>query len=266
MPNIPLMNHVSRPLLGLLVATVVFFALWIVALKPSSPGTPGNSGLGQYQSAVNEAKASAASQDRAAAAGGNTVAGSGSTQTTAAKPVTAAVKPGATAAVKPAAATTAKPAATAAVKPATAAKPPTTAKRATTAKPATHAATATKPGARAPAAARTRAATPTQRLKVVDRALADHRVLALLFYNPAASDDQAVKRELQTVPSRGGRVVKLAIPLAEVANYPVVTTQVLIQSSPTLVIIDSARQAFTLVGFSSAFEIAHRVGDALKMR
>jgi hypothetical protein len=236
-----LMSHVPRPLLGLLVATVVFFALWIVALKPSSSGTTGNTGLGQYQSAINQAKASAASQDRAAAAAGNRV-GTGSSQTAATK----------------SAATAAKSAATA-VKPATAAKP---AAAATAAKPAT----ATKPAAQPHAAARTRAATPTERINVVNRALADHRVLALLFYNPAASDDQAVKQELGTVPTRGGRVVKLAIPLAEVANYPVVTNQVLIQSSPTLVIIDSSRQAFTLVGFSSGFEIAHRVGDALKMR
>ena len=31
------MAHVSRPLIGLLVATVVLFALWVVALKPSGP-------------------------------------------------------------------------------------------------------------------------------------------------------------------------------------------------------------------------------------
>jgi hypothetical protein len=222
------MTHVPRPLLGLLVATVVFFALWIVALKPGSSDTSGSTGLGQYQSAINEAKASAKSQNRAAAAAGSTVV----------------AKPAAVAAAKPAAAEP-KPAAAAAVpKPAAVAPKPAPA---LTKAPTAH-------------------ATATQRLNLVDRALATHKVLALLFYNPAASDDQAVKQELTTVPTSGGRVVKLAIPLAELANYPLVTTQVLIQSSPTLVIVDSARQAFTLVGFSSAFEITRRVGDALSMR
>ncbi|HEY5318760.1 MAG TPA: hypothetical protein VIJ20_12300, partial [Solirubrobacteraceae bacterium] len=133
----------------------------------------------------------------------------------------------------------------------------------------THAATATHAASRtrtAKTSASPRVTTPTERLNVVNRALAEHKVLALLFYNPAAADDQAVKQELGTIPSGRGRVVKLAIPLSEVANYPVVTTQVLIQSSPTLVIVDSSRQAFTLVGYASAFEIAHRVGDALSMR
>jgi hypothetical protein len=253
------MTHVPRPLLGVLVATIVFFALWIVALKPSSSTTGASSGLGQYQSAINQAKASAASQDRAAAAANNTTAGGASGQSAASGGAPAAAKPGA--AAKPAAAATAaKPAAhakstAAAAKPATAAKPTTR----------THAATSTETSSHAKPVAASRPATPIQRLNVVDRALADHKVLAILFYNPAASDDQAVKQELQTVPTSGGRVVKLAIPLTEVANYPVVTNQVLIQSSPTLVIIDSSRQAFTLVGFSSAFEIAHRVGDALSM-
>ncbi|HEY5317711.1 MAG TPA: hypothetical protein VIJ20_07005, partial [Solirubrobacteraceae bacterium] len=81
------MTHVSRPLLGLLVATVLFFTLWLVALKPSSSTTKGGSGLGQYQSAINAAKGSAASQNHAAAAGGNTVAGGAGA---AAKPAPAA--------------------------------------------------------------------------------------------------------------------------------------------------------------------------------
>jgi hypothetical protein len=100
----------------------------------------------------------------------------------------------------------------------------------------------------------------------VDKALSAHKVLALLFYNPAAPDDQAVKRELGTIPTSAGRVVKLAVPITEVANYPVVTNQVQIQTSPTLVIVDKKAQAFTLVGFADTFEIAHRVGDALSVR
>jgi len=248
----PVMTHVSRPLIGLLVATVLFFALWLVALKPSSSTSSGRSGLGQYQSAINEAKASAVAQNRAAAAGGNTVAGAPKRAPAAAakaKPAPAAAK------AKP------DPAAAAKAKPAVAAKHTTAA--ATKPATATHTAkhTATPKPAPAP-----RAATPSQRLNVVNRALAEHKVLALLFYNPAAPDDQAVKQELGTIPTHGGRVLKLAIPLREVANYPVVTTQVLIESSPTLVIVDRSRQAFSLVGYTSQFEIAHRVGDALSMR
>jgi hypothetical protein len=227
------MTHVPRPLLGLLVATVAFFALWIVALKPSSSSSSASPGLGKYQSAINAAKASVAAQNRAAAA---------------ANPTGAAVTTSPTAASG--GATAAQPATAAAANAANPAKPTAAAK--------------STPAA-APAAA-AKAATPTQRVNVVDRALKAHRVLALLFYNPAAADDQAVKQELRTIPTRRGRVVKLAIPISEVANYPVVSNQVPIQGSPTLVIIDRSAQAFTLVGFASGFEIAHRVNDALSMR
>jgi hypothetical protein len=201
---------------------VVFFALWLTVLKPSSSGSAGSPALGQYQPAINAAKASAASQNAAAAAAGNTIS------SRSAKPAATTTKP---------AATTTKPAATAA-------------------KPA---ATAAKPATSTPA-------TPTQRMNVVDRALADHKALALLFYNPAAPDDQAVKRELESIPTRRGLVVKLAIPLSEVASYPVVTTQVLIQTSPTLVLVDRGAQAFTLVGFADGFAISRWVNDALNMR
>jgi hypothetical protein len=218
------MPHVSRSLIALLIGTVAFFAVWIVAFRPSSSSSNGKSALGQLQPAVDAAKASAAAQNRAAAAAGNTTAPA------TAKPATAATTATAT---KPAAATAATKA-TATTKPATPAAP--------------------------------RAATPSQRLNVVDKALSAHKVLALLFYNPAAPDDQAVKRELGTIPTSAGRVVKLAVPITEVANYPVVTNQVQIQTSPTLVIVDKKAQAFTLVGFADTFEIAHRVGDALSVR
>ena len=229
------MTNVSRPLLGLLVATVLFFGLWIVALRPSSSSTSPNGtgpGLGQYQSAINKAKASAAAQDRAAAAANGTSATS-----------------------KPAAAATAAKPATAA---ATAHHAGSRVRASTSTKTASRTRTATAPASHV--------ATATQRLNTVERALAEHKVLALLVYNPAGSDDQAVKQELGTISSHGGRVVKVAIPVSEIANYPVVTTQVQIESSPTLVIVDSSRQAFTIVGFMDSFEIAHRIDDALSMR
>ena len=231
------MNHVSKPLLGLLVATVAFFALWIVALKPSSSSTGANPGLGQYQSAINAAKATAAAQDPSAAAANALGGGAATTSATTAS----------------GAATTAKAAATTATTTPTTTRSPAAAQRASTKSTSAKPGSGTKPGV----------TTPTQRLNAVDRAIAGHKVLALLFYNPAAADDQAVKHELRTIPARGGRVVKVAIPISEVASYPVVTNQVPVEGSPTLVIVDRAARAFTLVGFATAFEIASRIDDAL---
>ena len=102
-----------------------------------------------------------------------------------------------------------------------------------------------------------------QRLDLVSRGLKANKVLALLFYNPAAADDRAVKQELKTVPAHGRRVVKLAVPLPELARYKVVTTQVPVNQSPTLVLIDPDQQASMILGFADRFEIAQRVKDAL---
>jgi hypothetical protein len=195
------MGHVSRPLVGLLVATAAFFALWVVALKPSSSG--GEQPAGTYQSAITQAHQAVATSDAASASAGGTVA------TTAA---------GATPQTPP-----------------------------------------------APAAAKKISATGA-RLNIVSQALRAHKVLALLFYNPAATDDRAVKQELKTVPTRGRRVVKLAAPVSELARYAVVSNQVPVSFSPTLVLIDRSGSASTIAGFADRFEIAQRVADALATR
>jgi hypothetical protein len=122
-----------------------------------------------------------------------------------------------------------------------------------TVKPAGHVA-ATKPvGASKSAVAR------------VEVALSRHKVVGLLFYNPAASDDQAVKTELSAAATRPG-VVKMAVPVTDVAQFTMLTNTVPVSSSPTLVMIDRGGSASTLSGFADRFEIAQRVADALAAR
>jgi hypothetical protein len=187
------MANLPRPLVGLLVATVAFFAVWTVALKPS------------------------------ASSGG---------------PVSASSSP--SPAARPAPSTT------------TAHATAPSAPQASTLKPRP----AIKPAVK-------HAAAPAQRLNVINDALTQRKVLAILFFNPAAADDQAVKQELATVPTHGNKVVKLAVPLSELTRYPVITNQVQVTESPTLVLIDANRKANMLTGFVDQFELAQRVADAL---
>src|SRR5581483_10763360 len=63
------MDRVSRPLLGLLVASVLVLVLWIVALKPSSSSSTGGA-VGQYQPAINAAHNAVANSVSAAQNGG----------------------------------------------------------------------------------------------------------------------------------------------------------------------------------------------------
>jgi hypothetical protein len=223
------MDKVSRPLLGLLLSALAFFALWFVALKPSTSSTvtTGHSSV-PFGSAIDKAHNAVSTANRASAPGNPNGA-----QTTSTPAVTSTLS--------------ARPAAPAATAPA-ASPPSATAK-------------ATNPAAAAPSAS-----APSPSPAVADQALSAKKVLALLFYNPAGADDRAVRQELAAVPTKGGRVVKLAVPLAELSRYGVVTNQVAVNQSPTLVLVDGRHSATTIVGFADRFEIAQRVTDALAVR
>jgi hypothetical protein len=216
------MDRVSKPLIGVLVATVAVFALWIVALKPSSSSNSPNGnggGLGQFQSAINKAHQAVQTSNADNARAGGVAPTTTSQLSTAPPSVKQAPATGGASAV--------------------------------------HRSTSVKP------AATSTPATAASRFSKVKAALDAHKAVALLFYNPPASDDQAVKKELAAVPTRSGRVVKLAVPLNELPSYTAVTQQVPVNVSPTLVVIARDGQAGEIVGFADKAEIAQRVADAL---
>ena len=230
------MPHVSRPLIALLVGTVAFFALWIVALKPQTSGSGSSGKSAPLQSAVDKAHAAVAQSNAASAAHGGTVATTPSTLSQT-KPSTAAT-------------------ATAAA--ASGTKAPTK----TEAASAAAAGAAAQRAAAAPAAAHAAARRQAEVVKALDA----HKVVAALFYNYRAADDRAVKHELATISTHGGKVFKLAIPLRELSHYPVITLQVPVTMSPTLVIVDPSHHARTILGFAAQFEIEQRIVDALSVK
>lgn len=229
----------SRSLIALLIGTVVFFALWMVALKPSSKGGNSSSqGLGQYQSAINKAHQAVATSNASNAASGHMNA-------TASSPV-ASSKPSTS---------TSKAAAT-----------PTTHTAKTTSKPATkHTAKVASKSVAMPSTSKQPVSHQTlaNELSTVRTAVTDHKVVAMLFYNPAASDDQALKQELASVRTHKGQVVKLAVPLNQSGNFTALTQQVPVNLSPTLVVISRAGDASEDVGYTAPFVIDQQVEDAL---
>ena len=251
MPKSAVMTSVSRPLIALLVATAAFFAVWTLALKPSGSSSGGSSGgVNSYQSAIDKAHQAVATSDAASAAHGGTVATTPTS--TAAGSATASAGSAARTSTAPshAAAKSASASSQAAAKSAT----------------VTHASTKTRTVTRVTVTSTHAPRTAAERQRVVNRALAQHKVVAVLFYNQLAADDTMVRAELATVPTHHGRVVKLAVPLVELTRYPVITTQVPITGSPTLVLIDGQHNATTIVGFTDTFEIARRVDVALKVK
>jgi hypothetical protein len=224
------MARLPKPLLGLLLGTVVFFAIWMVALKPkSSAGGGSQGGVGQYQSAIDKAHQAVTTSNQA-----NAKLGAPTATAPAAKPATPATT--ATAA-KAAPATTAKTA------------PKAAAKAAPVTKHSPDVAQSAKSGVQA-----------------IQSAIRAGKVIAVLFYNDAAADDRAVKKELAAVPTHHGKVVKLAVPVSQLTQYSVVTQQIPVVTAPTLVLIDASRQATMITGYADPVEIAQRISDALTVK
>jgi hypothetical protein len=228
------MASLPRPLLALLVATVAAFALWTVALKPgSSTGGSANSPTAPvYQSAIAKAHQAAAASDRASAADGAPVTSTAAPATHPTAPATHPTAP----ARHPAAAAT-HPTSL-----------PTTQHHATQ-----HHATKAK-------------SHPAVSQKSVLAAIASHKVVALLFYNPAAADDAAVAHELTGVSTDHGQVATFAVPVSRISQFGAITAKVQVDATPTLFLIDKHGQATSLVGFSDRFEIAQRVSQALRAK
>jgi cytoskeletal protein RodZ len=241
------MGSLPKPLIGLLLGTVAFFAVWMVALKPSSSSNGSQGGVGQYQSAINKAHGAVTTSSQANAKLGAPTATTSSTTSTPAKTTSTSAK------------TAAAPAKTAAAPAKTAAAPAKTA--AASDKTATTSAKTTPATPAAPKpTAKEIAATAVQ---TVDTAIRAGKVVAILFYNDAAADDRAMKTELAAIPAHGGQVVTVAVPVSQLIQFSSLTQSVNVNTAPELVLIDKARQASTMFGYADGVEIAQRIDDAL---
>jgi hypothetical protein len=233
------MASLPRPLIALLVATLAAFGLWYVELRPSSSSSGGASqGAGSYQSAINQAHQAVKTSNAANARLGAPT----STGRAPASPTSKATAAKVTPSTKTT--TVAKSSVTAAPKPAV-----------------KHA--ASRPAHKAVSTPAHKAVSTAEQLSLITNAITAHKVVAVLFYNDAAADDQAVDKELTAVPTHGGQVVKAAVPLSALTSFGIITQQVPVVTAPTLVLIDSSRQATEIIGFADTLEITQRVDDAL---
>lgn len=254
------MRSLPKPLIGLLLSTVVFFALWMVALKPSSSTSGGSpNGVGQYQPAINKAHQAAATSNAANAKLGapvSTVKSPAPSTGKAASPTTSKLRVNKLSLkqvhqLQHAFSRSAGESWLRTQRAKVAADEKASAKQLA----------AEEKAVTDPAAAPD--LNPAEELSILQDAFAQRDVVAVLFYNPAAADDLAMKQELRSVPGAGGQVVKLAVPVSELTQFKAITAQIPIVTAPTLIIIDPSRQATTLTGYASQLEINQRVADAL---
>jgi hypothetical protein len=112
------------------------------------------------------------------------------------------------------------------------------------------------------------AAKPLPKLADDDRSgpmlqdLAQGKVVVALFFNPHASDDNAVLRAVRSANRRHGRVVLHSIPIDNVGDYDAITTGVQILQTPTVLVMGPDFKARTIVGYTDVDSIDQAVLDA----
>jgi hypothetical protein len=123
------------------------------------------------------------------------------------------------------------------------------------------------PAPSASAAAKARAVAPAGDPSArVLGSLGTGRVAVVLFYNPLGSDDAAVRRAVDSVDRRGGRVGVYSAPISKVGDYEAITQGVQVLQAPTVLVIGHDRKARKLVGLTDAKEIDQLVSDVARRR
>src|SRR3954453_19303644 len=95
-------------------------------------------------------------------------------------------------------------------------------------------------------------------------AVAQNKVMVLLFFNPKSADDRAVKRAVAKVDRWGGQVFVHSAPIKSIAGYGRITRGADVEQSPTVVVVDHKLRATRLVGFVDAETIDQAVVDAMR--
>lgn len=241
------MSQVSRPMMIALLGTVLFAGVWLAVLRPkpgaatsaappaastpaAAPSAPGVNGLtnaiGKAQQAVGTANGASQAHGGTIAPGG-TPAGGGSPASQAGTPH----------------------------KPAPSPAPVTHTAAPVTHAPVRHAPVVKHVAPRAPVA--------TGAVQAAEQALVAHKVLVLLFHNPAAADDRAVLHEVRSLSTRGGRIVVVTAPASALSRFADITRDVQVEQTPTVLFVDRQGKARTIVGFADGQELQQRADDAL---
>lgn len=117
-------------------------------------------------------------------------------------------------------------------------------------------------GSAKPAARQAGTVTPESLPKPLGIALEHHIPVVVLFYLPRGADDQAVRRNIASIPL--SRVGFFEVPIADIAKYSKLATQVGVNSPPTLVVVNARGQATATTGYLDRRSIEQIISDGVK--
>ena len=227
-PDLPMtgpdMSQISPPLRILLIGSIIFLAAWFTVLKPG-----GSTGTTAPTPVASPAASNPNGPKANTSLGRAVQAAHGASQTSDAANAKLQAATGGT----------------------------------TTAPAPTTAAPAGKPAAAAPAKPGAAAADAGLPIPVA-KALAADKIVAILFWNPKAADDRAVRKALRHVDTYRHRVVIEVANIKDIARYAPITQGVDVQQSPSVVVIGHDRKADLLTGYVDRVTINQSISDAIR--
>jgi hypothetical protein len=97
----------------------------------------------------------------------------------------------------------------------------------------------------------------------VARAIADHKVVAVLFWNRRGVDDRAVHRAFASISSHGGRVRTFVDRPKHAYRYSKITSVADIDHTPAMLVVNRRKEAKVVSGFLDSGTVQQQVLDAL---
>jgi hypothetical protein len=88
-------------------------------------------------------------------------------------------------------------------------------------------------------------------------------VVAVLFWNPHAVDDRAVRQALLGVPRRGGKVAVFVDRPRRAYRYAKITSVADVNHTPALLVVNRREEAKVVTGFLDPVTVEQQVIDAL---
>lgn len=240
-------TQVSRPMIIALLGTVLFAAVWFVVLRPKSatestgtapaaqtptPTTPSSSSASGGGTSLTDRPA----QARSAVESANSQIDANKAQADAAANGTAAT-PGTAAPSSSSSAATSSP---------------SSSSSSSTSSPSSSA---------APASEKTVVISPEAPAgeRAVLQALADDKVVVLLFWDSKAADDRQARRAVRSAVAGRKNVEVATIPASQVGKYEAITGGITVEQTPTTMIIGPSMKAITIGGLVDELEIEQAI-------
>jgi hypothetical protein len=121
---------------------------------------------------------------------------------------------------------------------------------------------ASVPKSHAPQAVNTHSGVPTGQ-RSVEAELARGNVVVVLFWNPAGTDDKAVRKALRSLQTAHHKKIAINVASAsQTATFGAITRGVQVYGTPTMLIVNKHGKVIVLTGLQDAFSVQQTIAEA----